>query len=106
MFADNLKYFRKRERLTQKELADKLGVSRSAIAMYEKSSREPDFETLENIADFFNVNMSTLLGEKEKEPIPKDELISEVIELFSQLRSDEQGKVLAYAQGLLANRGE
>lgn len=48
--------------LTQQELANKLGVSRSAVGMYEKGEREPDFETLETIADFFNVDMDYLLG--------------------------------------------
>ena len=47
---------------TQQELADKLGISRSRIGMYETGAREPDFETLEIIADFFNVDIDYLLG--------------------------------------------
>lgn len=38
--------------LTQTEMAEKLGVSKSTISMYENGNREPDFETLEKIADF------------------------------------------------------
>lgn len=38
--------------LTQDELAKKLGISRSRIGMYETGKREPDYETLELIADF------------------------------------------------------
>lgn len=45
-------------------MADKLGVSRSAIGMYENGEREPNFETLELIADTFNVDMNYLLGKK------------------------------------------
>lgn len=48
--------------MSQKELAEKVGISRSAIGMYETGEREPDFETLEAFADIFNVNMDTLLG--------------------------------------------
>ena len=66
MFASNLRYLRKRAGLTQLELAQVLGVSRSTIGMYEKGDREPDFEMLERIADYFNVNMSTLIGDQEK----------------------------------------
>ena len=65
-FGDILNILRKRDNLTQKELAQKLGISLSAISMYERGKREPDFETLEAIADYFNVNMNFLLG---KEPI-------------------------------------
>ena len=61
-FADMLAYLRKRAGYSQTELADKLKISRSAIGMYESGKREPDFETLEALADTFNVNMDTLLG--------------------------------------------
>ena len=57
-----LKYLLVRDNLSQAELADKLGVAKSTISMYEVGKREPDFETLEAIADFFNVDMNFLLG--------------------------------------------
>lgn len=61
-FKDMLKYFRIREHLSQSELADKLGLSASTISMYEVGKREPDFETEEKIADFFNIDLNTLRG--------------------------------------------
>ena len=61
-FKEMLKYLRVRDNLSQAELADKLGVAKSTISMYEVGKREPDFETLEAIADFFNVDMNFLLG--------------------------------------------
>ena len=57
-----LKQLRKSAKMTQPELAQKLGISRSAISMYELGSREPDFETMEAIADLFNVDMNALMG--------------------------------------------
>ncbi|MDO4325146.1 MAG: helix-turn-helix domain-containing protein [bacterium] len=51
---------------TQAEIAEKLGVSRSTIGMYETGAREPDFETLEAIADLFNVDTDYLLGRTNK----------------------------------------
>lgn len=59
---DMLIYFRKRKGLSQQELADKLEMTRSAISMYETGKREPDLETLEIFADFYNVDMDTLTG--------------------------------------------
>ena len=50
--------------MSQAELAKQLGVSKSRISMYELGQREPDFYTLEVIADYFNVDMDYLLGKK------------------------------------------
>lgn len=61
-FCDMLAYLRKRANLTQEELARRTGIGRSAISMYETGNREPDFETLEALADFFNVSMDVLTG--------------------------------------------
>ncbi|RHQ17449.1 XRE family transcriptional regulator [Lachnospiraceae bacterium AM48-27BH] len=61
-FKEMLKYLRTRENLSQSELASKIGVAKSTISMYEAGKREPDFETLEAIADLFNVDMNFLLG--------------------------------------------
>lgn len=61
-FQNVLKSLRKSNGLTQDELAKALKVSRSTIGMYENGSREPDYETLESIADYFNVDIDYLLG--------------------------------------------
>ena len=62
LFGDRLKALRTEERLTQKQLADSLGLAFSTISMYERGTREPDFETMEAIADYFNVSMDYLYG--------------------------------------------
>ena len=66
-FGETLKSLRKQKGLTQEEFAKQAGISRSAIGMYESGKREPSFEVLELFADFFNVDMNTLL---DREPAP------------------------------------
>ena len=66
MFKNRLRELRLSRGLTQEKLASLLNVSKSRISMYENGNREPDFETLELIADFFNVNMSTLIDVSSK----------------------------------------
>ncbi len=65
-FKNMLKQLRKAKGLTQGELAKTLKLSRSAIGMYENGSREPDYEILEMIADYFNVDIDYLLGRTDK----------------------------------------
>lgn len=67
MFSKELKGLRKKYGLTQQELADELKLAKSTISMYENGKREPDFETEELIADYFNVDINTLRGIKDKE---------------------------------------
>lgn len=57
-----LKALRSERQLTQKQLADNLGMSKSALAMYETDQRFPKLDTLDAIADYFNVDMAFLLG--------------------------------------------
>lgn len=65
-FASVFKELRTKSGLTQQDMADKLQISRSSIGMYESGEREPSFELLESIADFFNVDMDYLLGRTDK----------------------------------------
>lgn len=61
-FGQRLKNLRNSRGISQNELSKHIGVSKSSVNMYERDEREPGFETLEAIADFFNVNMDYLLG--------------------------------------------
>ena len=57
-----IKNFRKQQRVTQAEIANLLGIARTTYAMYEQGKREPDFATLANMADFFDITIDELLG--------------------------------------------
>lgn len=61
-FNNQLKTLRQEYGLSQQELADKIGISKSSINMYERGEREPGIETVKRIADFFNVDVDYLFG--------------------------------------------
>lgn len=61
-FAGILKSLRTNHALSQPELAARLGISKSAVSMYEQGRREPDFDILKRIADIFQVDIDYLLG--------------------------------------------
>ena len=57
--------------LTQQAVAEALGVSRSAVAMWEKDEREPNLETLAQLAKLLDVPLTALV-EREEAPLPKN----------------------------------
>lgn len=61
-FAERLKSLRREKSWSQQRLADELELSKSSVNMYERGEREPGFETMEAIADLFNVDMNYLYG--------------------------------------------
>ena len=60
--SDIIKKLRKRNSLSQDELATKLEISRSAVSMYERGEREPDMATINKIANFYDVTVDFLVG--------------------------------------------
>ena len=64
-FNERLKLLRRESGLSQQDFAKQLGTSKSSVNMYERGEREPGIETLEAIADYFNVDMDYLLGSVE-----------------------------------------
>ena len=61
-FALRLKELREKRGLSQAALARNLSLSQSAVAGWETCKREPVFDTLELLADFFGVSADYLLG--------------------------------------------
>jgi transcriptional regulator with XRE-family HTH domain/signal peptidase I len=61
-FASNLSFLRKRKGLTQAEVATALGLKRNTFSNYETTHSEPDLNTLEKIASFFDISMDELIS--------------------------------------------
>lgn len=64
-FGDRLRTLRTDKGLSQMDFAKQIRISKSSVNMYERGEREPSFETLEVIADYFNVDMDYLLGKSD-----------------------------------------
>lgn len=67
IFGKRLKKIRKEAGITQKELADKIGVSRTTIAGYETEGKEPSYDNLIKIARALNCSLDVLLDYQNKE---------------------------------------
>lgn len=98
-FGELLKRLRLSANLTQKQLGDKLHVSKSMIYYYEQSMRTPSADILMQIADVFHVSVDYLLGREKKEQtldlsglFDKDiEFVQDVV-LFLQRKNEEQDR--------------
>ncbi len=65
-FPERLKMLREEKGLLQRELAEKLNLSRVAITHYEQGTRFPEWDTLQGMADLFDVSVDYLLGRTEQ----------------------------------------
>lgn len=60
--ADNIRFFRKANNLTQDELSKQLGGSKNLVSNYENGISTPDIYTLVKLADIFDITLDELVG--------------------------------------------
>lgn len=89
--------------LTMEELADRVGVTKAAINNYEKGTRYPKPETLEALADVFNVDLGYLTG---AEPRTSQRLTDEELRILIAYRSAPDAIKTAVADVLHVKRAE
>lgn len=86
MLGDRIKQLRLDIRITQEDLARVLGKSRSTITDYEANNSLPDIETLQKLADFFEVSLDYLVG--------RSKLRKQFEDIFDlDFQEDEAGKL-------------
>lgn len=66
LFPERIKQLRRQKGLTQKRVADSLGIGQTTIANYENGTRFPDLDKLSEIADLYEVTVDYLLGRSEE----------------------------------------
>ena len=61
MIGKQIQYYRKREKLSQQDLADRLCMSRQAISNWERDLSEPDIDSITKLSNIFHIHVDTLL---------------------------------------------
>ena len=79
-FAERLKQEREKENLTQEKLAQDLNLTTTTINNYEQGTTKPDIETLNQLANYFNISVDYLLGRTDQ----TNNIDSEVKEVLSK----------------------
>lgn len=97
----SLKILRKKRNLTQKDVADAIGITFQTYSYYETGRTKPTPETLCKLADYFGITVDELLGRSPQ--LFDDARVDrpEIIELFNQLSAEEQQQVIGYMKGLI-----
>ena len=104
-FANNLKKYISQKNITQKELADAIDVSTSAVNAWVLGQREPRMDKIEKLARYFNVRKSDLLEDKHFDApdlsalmkmLVADKDFYELVTKISNMDSNERKKMLIY----------
>ena len=98
-FANTLKNLREANNVTQEQLAEHLKVTRPTIAGYETKSRQPDYERLQKIADFFHVSIDYLIrgmDDAKLTPMKENIVDQEVKMAYKNLSLESKQDVLKY----------
>ena len=82
---EKLRSLRIEKKLTQKQVADRIGLAISAVSSQESGSRYPSYEALIKFARIFHVSTDYLLGITDKRNVDVTGLDDESVELVSQL---------------------
>ena len=69
MFGDTIRFLRQQKGYTQAYVADVLHLSRVTYNRYENNEREPDFATLQEIANFYSISLDELITGKKQTPL-------------------------------------
>ena len=103
-FADRLKEMRADRSITQVQLAADLGVSKGTVAMWETGKREPNFETVCTLSDYFDRRVDYILGQTEDKSSPK--MTEEEIEQLGIWETEEHFHEMALAYLCLDEYGK
>lgn len=106
-YTENIKGLRLASHMTQAEVANRLGVTASAYAMYERGEREPNIEIIQRMADIFKVDINYLLGYNSKISPTAQEFSDgelKLLQLFKEVPEDQQEMLLEMIEVALKNR--
>lgn len=97
-----LKELRKARALTQRDIADMLGVNRTTYTKYESDASEPPLETLYKLADYFDVSLDYLLEKSDIKNTPAPEGLTDaeeqLLQAFRKLNDIEKSEVLNFVR--------
>lgn len=109
-FGERIVYYRKRQNITQKELAEMLGITPTRLNYWEKDKREPDIKMINAICAALNIDGDALLGRCDKNEMlhtlsesnsgndNSDPNLSYIIECYNEMNPEGKNQLVAVAR--------
>lgn len=100
MFSKRLAELRKAKNMTQNDFAKAFNIATGTIGMWESGKREPNYEMIQKIADFFDVTVDYLLGREDKksDDTNMDDLQYALYGETKELSEEDKKKILDFAK--------
>lgn len=96
-FPAMVKQYRTANSLTMEQLAEKIGKTKSTISKWEKGTRSPKIQEIEELANFFGIDPQIMMFGKSYTTTAPNSLIEQISDKVVQLHQDRQKNVLSYA---------
>jgi len=107
--ADNIRRYREEMDLTQAQLAEKVGVDRTAVTQWETGVSSPRMGNVEKLASVFNVRVSDIVSDAFR---PRTEYyafkmgllgdMKELVDLYGSMTDEGRQQLMIFARGLAA----
>lgn len=101
---DRIKYIRKKNNITQKEVTDAIGLGRSTLSDIENSKNAPSYETILALSDFFKVSIEWLLTGQDSNN-GTDHILSpdeqHLISLYKKLSTTNKARIIERIETML-----
>lgn len=92
LFGERLRELRIDRDIKQDEIAQHLGITRQAYGKYESDERQPSYNTLIKIADYYNISLDYLLGRTN---------IKTPYYVIREIRNDDEAEYFDYTMSIL-----
>ena len=103
---NNLKILRKQNNLTQAQISKILDCSAQAYQRYEKGEREPDYNTLHKLADYFGTSIDYLLGRTDEFQWTDEEKAAGVVPNYREKLSADETEIIDMYRAIKSEKGE
>lgn len=98
IIATNITNYRKAKGITQKQLAEAIGISQSSMTEYMKLRTAPSFGVIQKLADYFGVKKSDIDSTFKQNESKQDVIISEIVDIVKLLDQATQENILNFVK--------